>query len=403
MTPNSTPGRRRNAILIGLFMVFLWLPTLDTLFHIDWSRPPDENRALASWPKAPTGWRSWPGYVGGLEAYFNDHFGCRKSLVQWQNKLSWSVFRERQVHNTLAGKDGWFFLTESQMIEHHSGEIQLTEEQLRDWQRLLEKRRDWLARQGIDYLFIIAPDKHTIYPEELPDWFKKVRPETTVDQFYNYMRAHSTVHVLDLRETLFAAKKVRPVYLKNDTHWNNFAGFATYQQLTRTLAAFRPDLKPLPISSFTVASQPEPQVADWWATNQYWLAPLILTNQFLPGADLTRNLGLNLPETTAYFLSPKMEPPPFTTKLGPTFHNEIPWFTVNPQAEGKIVIFRDSFASAWIQFLGYHFNKVTYVWQYHLDAATIIQEKPRIVVSEMLERFFNVSDPKKLMVKDALN
>ncbi|MEI9865253.1 MAG: hypothetical protein WDN00_12025 [Limisphaerales bacterium] len=45
-----------------------------------------------------------------------------------------------------------------------------------------KKRRDWLAKRGIAYLFVVAPDKHSIYPEELPGWAVKVRPQTKLDQ-----------------------------------------------------------------------------------------------------------------------------------------------------------------------------------------------------------------------------
>ncbi len=108
------------------------------------------------------------------------------------------------------------------MIDHYSGQLQFTPEQLHDWQVLLEKRRDWLARRGIAYVFVVAPDKHTIYPEELPNWVTKVRPQTKLDQFYDYMHAHSTVPVLDLREIVRGGKKTCPTYFQTDTHWNFF-------------------------------------------------------------------------------------------------------------------------------------------------------------------------------------
>ncbi len=44
------------------------------------------------------------GYLAGLEAYFNDHFGCRKCLVQWNNKLRWSLFKDKNTRNVLVGK-----------------------------------------------------------------------------------------------------------------------------------------------------------------------------------------------------------------------------------------------------------------------------------------------------------
>ena len=145
----STLTRRSNVVLIGLFMTLLWLPTLDTVLHLDWTPPHGENRALAAFPKLQPGWHGLQPYVVGLEAYFNDHFGCRKCLVMWNNKLRWSLFKDKSTRSVLVGKDGWLFTTDFEMIDHYRGQLQFTSEQLRDWQVLLEKRRDWLARRGI--------------------------------------------------------------------------------------------------------------------------------------------------------------------------------------------------------------------------------------------------------------
>ncbi len=375
----STLTRRSNVVLIGLFMTLLWLPTLDTVLHLDWTPPHGENRALAAFPKLQPGWHGLQPYVVGLEAYFNDHFGCRKCLVMWNNKLRWSLFKDKSTRSVLVGKDGWLFTTDFEMIDHYRGQLQFTSEQLRDWQVLLEKRRDWLARRGIAYLFVVTPDKHTIYPEALPDWVTKVRPQTKLDQFVAYMHAHSTVPVLDLQGVVRDAKRINPTYFKTDTHWNALGGFVAYQELVRTMARQRPGLEPLSLASFS------------------------LTNSLQPRMDLARILGLSMPESNAYFLVPKPGLPQFTTKLPPPEHLSKPRFTYNPQAKGHVIIFQDSFAMGWLPFLGYQFSQVTYLWQYALDPAWIEREKPDMVVNEMLERFFNVENPKELIAKEALN
>ena len=371
----------KNRILISLFAVLLWLPILDVYFHIDWTAPRSENRAMAPYPKLQPGWHGLQAYIIGLEAYFNDHFGCRKCLVQWHNKMRWFLFNDKYTRDVLFGKDGWLFTTQFQRIEHYSGQIQFTPEQLHDWKVLLEKRRDWLARRGIAYVFVVTPDKQTIYPEELPRLGEKVRPETMLDQFFAYMRTNSTVPVLDVRDVVSAAKTIGPVYLKTDTHWNLLGGFVSYQELVRTLARQVPALKlePLPITEFT------------------------LTNRLQPGGDLTRILGTSMVESNAYFFTPDPELPKFTTKSPTIEHYKDPGFINNPQAKGRLILFHDSFAGSWTPFLGYHFNQITTRWQYDLDPAAVERDKPDIVVTEMLERFFNIEDPKKMMAKEALN
>ena len=382
-TPNpSTLTRRTNRILIALFSTLLALPTLDTFFRIDWSKPISENRRLATFPEFEPGGLGLQAYVAGMDAYFTDHFGFRKCLVMWHNKMKWRVFKDAQGgREVLVAKDGWLFYTAHEMINHYTGLLQFTPEQMHDWQVLLEKRRDWLARRGIAYVFVVTPDKESVYPEYLPDWMSgsKIRAESKLDQFVAYMRDHSTVPVLDQRGVVRDGKQICPTFFVTDVHWNLFGGFLGYQELMQAMDKLRPDLeKPLPLSSFT------------------------LTNKLQPGGDLARMLGQSLVESNAYILLPKPGLPVFTSKFPPDEHPKDPKFTYNPQAKGHLTVFQDSFAMNWVQFLGYHFHQVDYVWQSALDAAWIEREKPDVVVSEMNELMFNIANPNELMAKEAL-
>ncbi len=380
--PSTTSTLRRwiNGVLIGLFVVLMWLPSLDSIFQLDWTPKRSENRAMAVFPKFQPGGAGVQAFLVGLEAYFNDHFGYRKCLVQWNNKLKWFVFQDKNS-NVIIGKNGWLFPTDAEMVDHYSGQLQFTPEQLHDWQVLLEKRRDWLAKRGIAYLFVMAPDKQTIYPEELPAWVVKVNPQTKVDQFFAYMKEHSTVPVLDLRNVVRDGKQLHPTYLQTDTHWNFFGGFLAYQELVRRMAPLVPALKlePMPLSSFTLTNLPQ------------------------PAGDVAKLLGLSVTESNGFVLTPKPGLPKFTSKMSPPDQPKEPKFTDNPNVKGRMIIFQDSFAMCWFPFLGYNFNEVVYLWQYDFDPAWIEREKPDIVVNEMLERFFNIKDPKKLMTQESLD
>ena len=68
-----------------------------------------------------------------------------------------------------------------------------------------------------------------------------------------------------------------------------------------------------------------------------------------------------------------------------------------------MLLFQDSFACSWYAFLDRHFREVVYVWQYDWNRSLIEREKPDLVIDEMLERFFNLSDPNELARKDQLS
>ena len=78
------------------------------------------------------------------------------------------------------------------------------------------------------------------------------------------------------------------------------------------------------------------------------------------------------------------------------------FFTTNSAVQGDAIVFRDSFAYFMEPFLGYHFHKTTYIWRYELVTRWIDLEKPVVVITEMVERNFNLRDPKELSAIDDL-
>jgi hypothetical protein len=320
----------------------------------------------------------------GLEAYYRDHFGFRKQLISWDKKWKHKLFREEIYPDVIIGRDGWLFYTGQHMLEHFRGIKTFTPEELKNWQSLLEKRRDWLALRGIKYLFVIAPDKHSIYPEYLPDWITKVGP-TKLDQFVAYMKAHSTVEVLDLRPALLEAKETARTYQYTDTHMNFYGGFVAYQALVRALSRQLPGLgEPLPYEAFA----------------------LELSQQ--KGGDLAVMLGRNMTEKDFISLVPR---PPLQLRLAQTDTNIFvkrwpedtePVYTENPSRKYTLLSYRDSFSCSWMHFLGYHFKRAIYIWQYNWNSQVMTQQKPDVVVDEILERLFNELDTTQLMKDDGL-
>ncbi len=377
----TAPTFRRwpDCALIGLFVVFLLLPVLDLAFHIDPTSAQSENRLLAPLPPRPESIAGLKKFLSSWEAYFSDHFGGRRVLIMWHNKLKWSLFKEKSVRNVLVGTDGWMFMSERRMVEHFRGALQFTETELDDWQKLLEHRRDWLAQRGIKYLFVFAPDKQSIYPEYLPAWLKNLGGRTKADQFLAHMRANCTVEVLDLRPALFAVKKSAPAYQKTDTHWNQFGAFMACEDVVRALAENQlPGLTPVALDSFD------------------------RTNRLAPGGDLARGIGVSMTESNAVFFTPKPELPALEVFVPTGEHIKDMAFAKNPHGGRLAMVYHDSFGRYWVPFLGYQFGEADFFWQYHLDGPLIERQKPVVVVNEMLERFFNETDPKELSALDAL-
>jgi hypothetical protein len=375
-TSSAGIDRKAGLALIILFIGLIWLPTLDSLWHLDRRPPQSERRKLAAFPV----FNSWNGtghYLAGLENYFDDHFGFRNQLVHWNNHWKFKWFNESPVDMALQGRDGWLYWAAGDMLANYTQPATVNEQELKDWQKLLETRRDWLAARGAKYVFVIAPDKHSVYPEYLPDWVVTNGQPSKLDQILAYVRSHSTVNIVDLRPALIAAKSAGPVYLKTDTHWNNFGAFIGCQQLVRSL----PGMTPLPLDDFDRTAVVE------------------------RGGDLAVCFGQQdeIHETQEVNFTPRPPLAPLEQTCAGSMGEGTGTGAVvtrNPSATGKIVLFRDSFAEKWVQFLGYHFREAVYFRQTAWKKSFLESEKPDVVVDEMVERLFGEQEPRQLLASD---
>jgi hypothetical protein len=109
-----------------------------------------------------------------------------------------------------------------------------------------------------------------------------------------------------------------------------------------------------------------------------------------PGGDLAEMLGVSeaLRERSRY-LEPKrprrarlLEPP--TLREGYEVARVV---TEVPDSRlPRLVMFRDSFATRLIPLLSEHFGRAVYQWQNDVDLDLVAQEKPALVIHEMVGR-----------------
>jgi hypothetical protein len=158
--------------------------------------------------------------------------------------------------NVAYGKNGFYFegwgarrvekgVTENfDNIADYMGQIPFSQEELRQWKRALEERLFWLREQGIDYVFVLAPTKAMIYPENLPDNLQAVKKGLTrYDQLTDFLRNASKIPLIDLKPALLVAKKKRSyplLFYKTDFHWNFYGAFIAYQAIIDQLRVMFP-------------------------------------------------------------------------------------------------------------------------------------------------------------------
>ena len=377
MADRSAKSNCCDRALAGLFLLIVFLPA--GLAILPWksgSPPLTEKRQLAQRPAIPRSIESLTSFPQEFSRYFDDHFPLRPQLIQGYNYLRVKLMKHSDQRIVLMGRDGWLFNTHERLLRDFIGKAAFTEDKLNALQGLLEARRNWLAARGIAYIFVIPPNKQTVYPEYMPVNYQRVRGRTRMDRFMDHMRARSDVTIVDLRPRLLAARSLDRLYFKHDTHWNEIGALIGYGEVMRTVARllgieFHRILTP---RDFTIAHRDH------------------------RGGDLADMLGLgaNFTEKEPYLI-PKAGFQPCARKqelksgLEPIRESGAGLFTMLcQQAQIDMVMFHDSMAYKMVPYLSEHFRRSTYIskWNYDADTfkAVVTQAQPQIVIDECGER-----------------
>jgi hypothetical protein len=372
--PPAASRRRDDLVLIVAFLVMLALPGVGLLVGIDRSAVSEaEMRTLAElpeWSWDRTALAAWP---DRFQRYFNDRFAFRNELIHVQASVLWRVFHTSSSDTVIAGKGDWLFYADDGGLQDWVQAEAFTDTQLRRWQETLERIRDWLKARDVRFLFVIAPDKQMIYPEFMPASLGRLHQEFRADQLLAYMRAHSTVEMLDLRPALVAARPHELLYHHYDTHWNDRGALIGYQQIADRLTHWFPAIDPMERADF-------------------------VTSPDVPSGDKTTMLGLvDAGKRSMPGLVPRAgwsSRVVFPARPDP-YGEDGTVITENPGSSSglRAVMFRDSFASRLIPFLSEDFARILYQWQNDFDPELVQREHPQVVIQEMVGRHLYIFVP----------
>jgi hypothetical protein len=363
-------------IVAIVFLVFLCFPLVDSVFKIVPKSDLVEKRKMARKPVFRfSSCYKFPGQYG---RYYNDHFPFRSRLIYWNNFLKLKLFGLSGVGKVLVGKQGWLFMDKPGnypgTVEYYRSLRLFSRQELEQWKRVLEERHQWLTQRGIHYLFMIVPNKNTIYPEYMPDHIRKVRPYSRMDQLVSFLREYSNVPVLDLRKALWQAKEKKVVYSRTDTHWNAYGAYIAYRELMKFVSRYFEKAQPLPLSRFGIETR------NWSGGD---LAEMLFLHREVLRENVLR-LGDDAPLKAAGGGLPKISP---FVKQGYTENKTAPL--------PNILMVHDSFYKRLKPYLSESFSRVLYIWDWDMNCypRIIERENPQLVIDEMAERFLMSSPP----------
>lgn len=355
-----------SALAFGLLLI---APGIAWIFKEKSITLDSEKRQAARWLEE---WTTARESTRAVDFYISDQFGGRRSLISDWNLLKMVVFYQTSHSSPVAiGPDGWMFYMAEGVQEMYENQYPYNETQLRKMCAVVEERRKWLAIYGIDYYITFPPMKHTIYEEQLPPRVKRANERSKLDQVIDYLREHSEVKVIDLRSMFARVKQEEelPIYYRVDSHWNLLGGYHAYKEIIDRVRVDHPEIEPAKSKSDFEWHRSESNDGD--LVKLLSLSDQVLRDEIIP-----------VPKEG--YSAMTVEPLDYPTYVSP---HAAQCRILEVDSLPRMLMNRDSYSNFLIPFISEHFSRSVYLWTPLFNPEIIKEEKPDIVITEMLERF----------------
>jgi hypothetical protein len=343
-----------------------------------------ENRVLTQKPPLPDSWRGIPDYVHTLESWWSDSMSFRQLFVRQFSLLRLNVGIGPQK-NVLLGKEGWLFDSSEQLDDFRNSNL-LTPAELDAWREYLVFRHLDAKKRGARFLFVIVPNKESVYAEFMPDHVTKLTDKSRTDQIVEAVK-NDGVAVLDLRSILAEGKKHNlRIYHQNDIHWNligaNYGQYAIIQALAPYFPELKPKLHPLDDFEFVDGNGVNKAGIVYYGGLSLMMGLAELTREYEP---VFKTVKPKCAQHAELDVTPWQNVP--EEQRTHTFHA-----TACQTGHYRVVTFRDSFTELLEPYLSETFQYIAYLW---LPKPTDMEAwnyflgvtHPDIVIEETVERF----------------
>lgn len=190
-----------------------------------------ENRELAEFPQIQENGQWNPDYLQEMAAYFKDHFAFRQELVSADAVIQSRLFGVSNVDTVVVGENGWLYYTAS--VDDYLGRDLLSQRGVANIAHNMSLVQRYVQQQGATFVFTIAPNKNSLYGENMPCYFRHKTGRAGHMERLEPQLARYDISYVDLFSLFREQKEI--LYLKRDSHWNQKGALLVYNALFERL------------------------------------------------------------------------------------------------------------------------------------------------------------------------
>ncbi len=374
--PRARVRRVFDACLILLFVGAIAAPTVDALIRPREERNPvwREFRSATPWPARPANLTMAMRLPRQFEAWFDDTAGLRDHLLWLRGHVLGLGFGVSPTGLVDLAPDGWMFYRGAESREAFCGALPFDDAILGRWEEALRSRREICRTLGAEHLFVIGPNKETIYPERVPRSWHKLGA-TPFERWRARFAASETPLFLDLVPALSSARAGdRPregefLYYPLGTHWMPRGDHLAYARIIEALRVRFPALAP-PLPYDELVRVPKTSQVDSWAERAY-----------LEDVFTQPSYGIDPPRPASFPEGTYADGRRRIVAIGPD------------KSKPRAILFHDSFGQNVCRLLAPHFSRLDCVWSSELDLDLVHREHPDVVIELYVERVIGNIEP----------
>jgi len=230
------------AIFTALILLLCLIPSLGMLLP----EREDEaggNQALSAVPSLRNAEGEWnPGYLSQLQDYAADNFFLRQDMISAWSALNAKALGSSIAEGVVLGKDGWLYFGDT--LPDYAGTDPMSSRETFSAAHNLALISEYCESQGAEFLFTVAPNKNSLYPDHMPALSRT--GVTSNAGLLAAMLEREGVAYLNCFD-LFRAQE-ETLYFKTDSHWNSkgaaLAADAVNEALGRSSGYFEGPFSP---------------------------------------------------------------------------------------------------------------------------------------------------------------
>lgn len=322
-----------------------------------------DNKTLTEWP----GFSMDTETIKTIGDYIDDRIGFRTEAIYYYTKESNDLFHVMVHPLFMYGEDGHIYYKDSEYIKAYQ-RLNTDKEYMDSFVDFLDETNDYLEKRGVKFIYYMAPDKKTIYPEYFPKTIHVKEDEETVIDYMKSKLDETDISYVIPDEELKSAKKNEIVYNQkyDATHWNERGSFIGQSCIDTYLCNWFEDVKPLSEDDFILSYEKKTNLdqSDFPIDDDVPLYTLKSDTSQDASGYLAKEIELEVPTFYKHFLNPEV-------------------------ANGKrLIIFTDSYFATYSKFYTQRFSEVYYIHRQNYEYIQYFVNLlfPDVVIFETAER-----------------